>query len=414
MNDATHWPANRPPEDIELDAKREEWRERYAESDKLAGIEVTENFEPFTQRNDMFTRAFWDADVTSDHTEAFFDSYRVESKPRRGAGFARKDFALRNAAWSVSSIISDRSASEGRREGFQAPIADDSPVAVEPFEFDDPAQMAKEIKEISKLFGADLVGITDYDERWTYKTRVDTRDFSEAPQDLPDGLTSVIVLGHSMDPELVQTYPSALAGAATGLEYSNEAATSIKIATYIRNLGYTAMASMNDTALVIPYAVKAGLGEYGRNQMVITPEFGSQLRFSKIFTNMPLSHDVPKPLGIREYCTVCTKCAQYCPPKALPFGNPDDEPVNSSSIKGVKKWTADCEKCFGYWAKLRTDCAICMRVCPFSRDYTTWDNRLFRRIATSRFRHLAMWWDKRSKRTNRIAPKDWWADLINR
>jgi epoxyqueuosine reductase len=46
---------------------------------------------------------------------------------------------------------------------------------------------------------------------------------------------------------------------------SNEAAIVMQLAAYIRNLGFQAIASMNDTALVIPYAIKAGLGEYGRN-----------------------------------------------------------------------------------------------------------------------------------------------------
>ena len=55
---------------------------------------------------------------------------------------------------------------------------------------------------------------------------------------------------------------------------------------------------MNDTALVIPYAIKAGLGEYGRNQMVLTPEFGPRLRFSKVFTDIPLAVDVSRQLGL--------------------------------------------------------------------------------------------------------------------
>ena len=78
------------------------------------------------------------------------------------------------------------------------------------------------------------------------------RDFSEAPTGLPEELASVIVLGHEMDEGLVGTYPSALAGAATGREYSHEAATVMQTAAYIRALGYRAVASMNDTALVIP------------------------------------------------------------------------------------------------------------------------------------------------------------------
>ena len=265
------------------------------EGDAAAGIEITEEFERFTQRNDVFTRAFWDDTVRTKQTDGFFASYRMQATPRRGDGFSQRDFALRNASWLISDVMTDRHADQGRREGFQAPISYDTPVAPTQVTIDDTAAMSNEIKRVAKFFGADLCGVTDMDERWLYASRIDTRDLSEAPNELPAGMTSVIVLGHEMDAELVATYPSALAGAATGREYSHEASVVMQLAAYIRNLGYEAVASMNDTGLVIPYAVKAGLGEYARNQLVITPEFGPRLRFSKIFTNMPLSYDTPEP-----------------------------------------------------------------------------------------------------------------------
>jgi len=87
------------------------------------------------------------------------------------------------------------------------------------------------------------------------------RDFSKAPNELPDSMTHVIVMAHEMAPELVATYPSALVGAATGMEYSHEVAIAIHLASYIRHLGYNAVASMNDTALAVPYAIQAGLSE---------------------------------------------------------------------------------------------------------------------------------------------------------
>ena len=40
---------------------------------------------------------------------------------------------------------------------------------------------------------------------------------------------------------------------------------------------------MNDTGLVMPMALQAGLSEYAHNQLAIAPEFGPRLRFSKIF-----------------------------------------------------------------------------------------------------------------------------------
>ena len=278
-------------------------------TDADAGIEVTEAFERFDQRNDVFSRAMYDETVQSEKTDAFFASYRMEATPRRGDGFSQRDFALRNASWLISDIVSDRSAADGRREGFQAQIAAGTPVAPDKMDVDDPAAMSAELKRVAKFFGADLCGITEFDVRWIYASRVDTRDMSAAQNELPDGMTSVIVMGHQMEEDLVATYPSALAGAATGREYSHEAAIVMQVAAYIRNLGYEAVASMNDTGLVIPYAVKAGLGEYARNQLVITPEFGPRLRFSKIFTNVPLVHDAAKPLGVRAFCDLCTACA---------------------------------------------------------------------------------------------------------
>ncbi len=385
------WPHNTPPQH---------------DGDDAAGIEVTDEFTPFAQRNDIFTRAFWDESVKSKFTQKFFASYRMEAAPRRGDGFSQRDFALRNAAWLVSDVVSNRRAADGMREGFQAPIQPDTPVATDALEVDDPAKMAAEIKRVAAFFGADLCGITDLDARWIYSARVDTRDMTDAPHDLPEGLQSVIVLGHEMAEDLVATYPSALAGAATGREYSHEAAIVMQTAAYIRNLGYEAVPSMNDTALVIPYAIKAGLGEYARNQMVITPEFGPRLRFSKIFTNLPLTHDIPEPKGVRAFCDICTKCADACPVKALPYGPPSTDTANVSAIKGVRKWTSDAEKCFSFWAKMASDCAICMRVCPFNRDYSAWYNKFWLKLALGPWRKLALRLAK--NHGQRRKPGDWW------
>jgi epoxyqueuosine reductase QueG len=374
--------------------------------DDAAGIEVTQEFTRFSQRDDVFTRAFWDKAVRSPKTDAFFASYRMEAAPRRGDGFTRRDFALRNASWLISDIMTDRHADKGRREGFQAALSADTPVAPEREDVTDPARMAAEVKQVARFFGADLCGITDFDDRWLYSTRVDTRDMSEAPHDLPEGLNSVIVLGHEMDRDLVATYPSALAGAATGREYSHEAAIVLQLAAFIRNLGYTAVASMNDTALVIPYAVKAGLGEYARNQMVITPEFGPRLRFSKIFTDLPLAHDAPRRPGVARFCEICTACADACPVKALPYGPPSTERPNRSAIKGVRKWTSDAEACFGFWAKLASDCAICLRVCPFNRDFRQLRHRLWLRLALSPLRRLALRLSRGHGK--RQKPAGWW------
>lgn len=56
--------------------------------DALAGIEVTSDFERFVQKNDIFSRAFWDDCVRTKQSDAFFVSYRMEAAPKRGDWFS--------------------------------------------------------------------------------------------------------------------------------------------------------------------------------------------------------------------------------------------------------------------------------------------------------------------------------------
>ena len=378
------------------------------ENDAAAGIEVGTDFRRFDQKDDIFSRAFWDETVRSDASMEFFRGHGHSFNSRNVDGFRQRDFAFRNAAWSVADDYADRNRPKGLREGFQDPQEARYPPAEQRIAIEDPAAMTTEIKRVARMFGCDLVGVTAYDSRWVYATRADIKTFEKKPNDLPIGLTNVIVMGHGMDYDLVKSYPSALAGAAVGMGYSSEAVTVAQLSQYIRNLGYQAIGSMNDTALVIPMAVQAGLGEYGRNQMVITEEFGPRVRFSKIFTDLPLVRDKPKKFGVTEFCNICQRCADACPPKALPYGKPKMGGPNRSAIKGVKKWTADCEKCFSFWAKMLSDCAICMRVCPYNKDFSRPIMRLARRLAGTRLRRLMLWLDIKLGYGQRVAPSRWW------
>ena len=396
-----NWPQNHPSglDDVSRRYRRE--------GDKAADFVVTENFEQFNQIDDVFRRSQWDDSIRTENSEQFYRSH-VLPKPRKGDGFTQRDFAFRNASWTLANIFSDRGEEEGRREGFLDPLDPYFPKAEQKIEVEDPTRIAREIKNICKFFGAHIVGITNIDKRWHYQYRYDLKNQGDRPNDLPGGLTNVIVIGHAMDYDLVQTYPSALAGASCGSGYSHEAASVVQISQYIRNLGYEAVSSMNDTALAVPYAIKAGLGEYGRNQLVITPEFGPRVRFSKIFTDLPMALDQPKKFGITEFCNICERCADACPPKAIPRGQPTEFGPNKSSIRGVVKWTADCEKCFGYWARMGSDCAICMRVCPFNKDFSKWYYRLARNLAGTRLRKLILVLDSRLKLNKRVKPSGWW------
>ncbi|NHZ85606.1 MAG: 4Fe-4S dicluster domain-containing protein, partial [Planctomycetia bacterium] len=121
-----------------------------------------------------------------------------------------------------------------------------------------------------------------------------------------------------------------------------------------------------------PLAVKAGLGELGRNNILIADKFGSRVRIGAVSTNLPLDYDLPTSIGAERFCIVCKKCATNCPTKALSKNS-------KSNIRGIDKWTTNVENCYTIWRFYGTDCGICMAVCPFSHR-NNWFHFLIRKM----------------------------------
>ncbi|MGB0388749.1 MAG: reductive dehalogenase [Ardenticatenaceae bacterium] len=378
-------------------------------NDNAAGFEVLDDFERFNQKDDVFRRSWWDERIQSEKSQLFYATYREPLKTwRKADGFTQKDYALRNASWHVSDIFTELKEDQDRREGFSDEFTLQRDVAKQKIATGTPEETATEIKHVAKAFGADLVGITHFDQRWMYVRKFSDMSKTEKPQEIPEGLNHVIVVAQAMDYDLIRTVPSALSGAATGLGYSHDALVVLSITQYIRNLGYQAIGSMNDTALAIPLAIKAGLGEYGRNGLLITQEFGPRIRLGKIFTDLPMAHDEPIRFGVKEFCDTCRRCANACPVKAISHEEPSDKVHNQSNIKGIRKWSVDGEKCFSYWAAQNSDCSICIRVCPYNKDYSKWWNRVGQRLAATPLRRFMLDLDVKMGFGQRIKPKLWW------
>ncbi|MEN8172859.1 MAG: reductive dehalogenase [Chloroflexota bacterium] len=379
------------------------------ESDQEAGFEILDDFERFHQKNEMFRRSQWDARVRSEKTDRFYSTHSQPLSNWRGtAGFKQQDYALRNAAWHISDVLTDVNAAEGRREGFTDVFTPQVDIAVQEVELGTPEQAAEMIKRAAKLFGAGSVGITALDERWQYETRFSDIEGVEKAPEISEALEHVIVVAIPMDYELMKTVPSALGSAATGLGYSHDATLLITLTQYIRGLGFQAIGSLNDTALSIPYAIKAGLGEFGRNGLLITKEFGPRVRLGKVFTNMPLAHDRPIQFGVRKFCEICKRCALTCPSKSISLDGPSATPLSQSNIKGARKWVVDVEKCFAFWGAQNSDCAVCIRACPYNKDYRHWWHRAARRLAGTRLRKLILSLDALMRYGVRAHPKHWW------
>ena len=379
--------------------------EKTFKKDQATNFEISDDFEGFHQKNEMFRRSQWDTHIRNEKTERFYSQHGQVSFYRKASGFKQLDYALRNASWHISDVLSEVHAEQGRREGFTDLFTLQREVSSHKAEFSSPEEAAQLIKKTAKFFGAGMVGITDFDERWQYKTRFSDMEGKEKEPEISSELTNVVMLAVPMDYELMKTVPSALGSAATGLGYSQDATLVIALAQYIRGLGYEAHASLNDTALSIPYAIKAGLGELGRNGLLVTPKFGPRVRLGKIFTNMPLAHDEPIRFGVQEFCEICKHCALTCPSKSIPLGDASDVPLSQSNVKGVRKWTVDVEQCFSFWATQNSDCAVCIRVCPYNKDYSHWLHRFAIRLAGTPLRRLILWGDELMGYGKRVKPK---------
>jgi len=391
----------------------------HRDGDEYCGIEILENFERFNQANDIYTRGQWDSRIRSENVINWFKGmFTPGIGVKKSEGYSVRDFALKNAGWMATNLIIQRNRAADRTDGFLDYIEEFCPPNAEMMEIESIEQMTAELKHVCRTFGASDVGITAYDPRWHYTKNFSAKTLAEKEYGIPEDLPNVIVVLTEMDHDVIRTYPSATAGMATGAGYSRDCAMTLSIATFIQNMGYRAVATVNDTSQGIPYAIQAGLGEYGRSGLLIHPKFGPRMRIGRIHTDLPLNHDTPIRFGVREFCEVCRRCSDGCPPNAIPGGPPQEEIINQSNIIGVRKWTVDAEKCFKFWVNQGTECGICMRDCPYNKDPAKRWVRLYHllwlKLAASPFKRLALWMDVKLGFGGRLRPNEYWKTKLRR
>ena len=221
-------------------------------------------------------------------------------------------------------------------------------------------ELTTEIKSSAKFFGASLVGIARINRLWLYAQP------GGAPSAVSESLSTAVVLAVEMDRKKIALSPGPEADAATGSGYSKMAFVTTFVSELIRNLGYQAKGCGNDTGLSIPLAIDAGLGEMGRNGMLLAPEYGSCLRLCKVLTDMPLIPDSPVTFGIRSRCESCKACVAACPVGAVCGGDQTSNAIGPSSNGGVLKWPVDGEKCRRFWHINGNSCSNCIKACPLT------------------------------------------------
>jgi reductive dehalogenase len=238
----------------------------------------------------------------------------------------------------------------------------------------DPKVMARHIKRVARHLGADLVGIAAANPAFMYAAGsryVQDGEANDAYQKMtPDALAKrfpyVIQATVAWDYDTLQAHRHHV-GDMSYHSSSMRAAMVLKsLEGYIKELGYTAIrGAVNPQGA----GLAAGLGELGRNGMMITEKYGARVHMpDPILTDMPLAPDKPIDIGVEDFCKICRKCANNCPTNSISFG----PKVIYNGIEKYKINWLTCYKIRPFVADHYASCLTCVAVCPFTKPDAWW------------------------------------------
>ena len=348
--------------------------------------QVQDSYVRFNQKDHMGSQMVWDAHYKAERAKLKDKQRKLAENGR--AGFEAAAWGLDSAADSLLSLMDfSKNQADTRATAWQT--------KVEPAPTGRPETSANEASQIvrkaARVLGADQVGFAELDRRWVYSHYFDEETkkdhpikFSDDPgyeqydqpirledgtRVIPKEMKYVVVLLHEWGKDMDGTEhaPSLLTEGLSTLAYARMAPTLWMLAEFIRGLGYNAIPAANDTALSIPLAVDAGLGQLGRHGLLINPKVGARCRISKIFTDLPLEAAGAVDSGITEFCNACLKCVPKCGTKAITTGDRSFEPLDESNSPGVLSWKVDAKKCMTFQNRVGTTCSTCVRRCAWTK-----------------------------------------------
>ena len=99
----------------------------------------------------------------------------------------------------------------------------------------------------------------------------------------------------------------------------------------------------------------AGIGPIGKHNLLISDEFGSQIRLRALVTDALL--ETGKPIIESEYCKDCEICLKACPANAIKSSGYDKQTCLDYNLSNLKKLSKNTV----IW------CNICLDVCPVQK-----------------------------------------------
>ncbi len=270
-----------------------------------------------------------------------------------------------------------------------------------------PDHTARFISHWLKRTGAREVGYTRLQDYHLYSHKGRGPKSGTPIQNLHEHAIAITV---EMDHRMMQSAPEGSSVMESSEQYLQSGVLALKLAAWIRQLGYEATAHIDGNYEVICplVAADAGLGTIGRMGLLMTPKLGPRVRISVVTTNLPISYgEVIPDRTTLHFCHLCKKCARVCPSAAIPDGPRED-------IDGQERWQINSDRCYHFWTTSGTDCGRCITACPYSHP----DDRFHRFIRWGiknnlLFRHLALKLDDLFYgRKPTIRPLPDWSDIL--
>lgn len=180
-------------------------------------------------------------------------------------------------------------------------------------------------------------------------------DISDLPEQATLGFPCAVLFGKSLSKEYIATLQSG--GVPKHKEVFNTEhkmdALAVKVCGLLQAEGYESIAKLKTG--VLPHktvALRAGLGFIGKNNLLVTPQYGCAVMLGKVLTSAPFALTSTSPR--QPQCGDCTLCTQVCPSHAL-LGKTWDITVVREEI---------------ITRKLCSLCLKCMVFCPYTKEYT--------------------------------------------
>lgn len=237
----------------------------------------------------------------------------------------------------------------------------------------DPAAMTRHIKAVAHYMGGDIVTVARAHPTMMYAGNRYVQDGTAAdayqkdtPEDLARKFPYIIAVTTAWDYDKLQAHRHHIGDASYHISQMKGNMILKALEGYIKELGYTALRGVANGQAA---GLAGGMGELGRNGLVISEKFGARIHMpDPILTDLPLEPGKPIDIGVEDFCKICRKCAINCPTNSITFG---DKQV----FNGVEKYKINWLTCYklrpythDHWAS----CLTCATVCPFTKPDVWW------------------------------------------